>query len=69
MKRGSALDAFQEILDRVARNGLPEEVDQDLVPEVRAWDHLDGKGCTISVERGHWWVVPPGGGTSERPAA
>ncbi|GAB4260572.1 MAG: hypothetical protein Kow0092_09490 [Deferrisomatales bacterium] len=51
---------FQEVLRRVAATGKREEVDAELVPDVRLWDALDSRGCTISVEKGRWWVVPPG---------
>ena len=53
------LEVFQEALDRVARNGEREEVDEHQVPEVRRWDRLDSRGCVISVERGRWWILPP----------
>ena len=53
------LEVFQAALDRVARSGKREEVDEDQVPEVRRWDRLDSKGCVISVDHGKWWILPP----------
>ncbi len=50
---------LQEVLTRVAQTGKREEIDGARVPEVRAWNGLDSKGCLISVQRGRWWVLPP----------
>lgn len=69
MDRGDPLGAFQGILNRVAETGHREEVDRSRVPEVGAWSRLDGRGCTISVEHGRWWVVPPAAPTPRQPAA
>lgn len=54
-----SLDEFQLVLDRVASTGEREEVEQEGLPDVKAWDRLDSRGCSIHVDRGHWYVVPP----------
>jgi hypothetical protein len=59
MAEPTDLAVFQAALDRVARTGKREEIDEEEVPEVRTWDGLDAKGCVISVDRGRWWILPP----------
>ncbi|MBE0617377.1 MAG: hypothetical protein IH608_05570, partial [Proteobacteria bacterium] len=54
MTRVRVVDAFQEILDRVARTGERLEVESAQVPDVHAWENLDSKGCVIWVDKGHW---------------
>ncbi len=63
-----AVDAFQEVLDRVARTGERQEVTSAQVPDVHAWENVNSRGCVIWVDKGHWWVLPPAG-AAERPAA
>ena len=68
MEADRVVGAFQELIDQVVRTGERREVAADALPGVRTWNHLDSKGCVIWVEKGRWWVLPPGG-SSERPAA
>jgi len=53
------VDAFQSVLDRVARTEVRESVDLDLVPDLTAWGHLHSHGCSVLVKGGIWWVMPP----------
>lgn len=50
---------FQAVLDRVAATGRREPVEEDEVPDVLAWAKLNSRGCSIRVEGGRWWVLPP----------
>lgn len=63
------VDAFQSVLDRVARTEVRESVDHQLVPELTSWGHLDSHGCSVLVKGGIWWVVPPRYEESEEAAS
>ncbi|GAB6062594.1 hypothetical protein [Deferrisoma palaeochoriense] len=59
MDRNDRIVRFQEVLDRVARSGRGELVNEAEIPAVSEWYRLESHGCVVRVDRGRWWVLPP----------